>query len=90
MRRREEEENKANGISIESGIVAMQNDSEKSVSEPSAPYPTTFSEIVELIMSGQPIPGIKDIPDTVLEGRDSRQTASRRPKPWEKAVTQGS
>ena len=52
--------------------------------EPPAPYPTSFSQVVELITTGQPIPGIKDIPDTVLEGRASQATPVKRKKPWEK------
>ena len=53
-------------------------------SEPPAPYPTSFSQMVELITTGQPIPGIKEIPDTVLEGRASQATPVKRKKPWEK------
>ena len=53
-------------------------------SEPSAPYPTSFSQIIELITSGQPIPGIKDVPDTTLEGQASQNTTPNRRKPWEK------
>ncbi len=53
-------------------------------SGPPAPYPTSFSQMVELITTGQPIPGIKEIPDTVLEGRASRATPVKRKKPWEK------
>ncbi|KAK8247018.1 hypothetical protein HDK90DRAFT_461806 [Phyllosticta capitalensis] len=49
-----------------------------------APYPTSFAHIVELITTGQPIPGIKEIPDTVLEGQGTAPTASRRRKPWER------
>ncbi|MCJ1450282.1 hypothetical protein MMC28_000612 [Mycoblastus sanguinarius] len=52
--------------------------------EPPAPYPTSFSQIVELITSGQPIPGIKEVPDTVLEGQASQPTTAKRKKPWEK------
>ncbi|EKG19722.1 MYB DNA-binding domain protein [Macrophomina phaseolina MS6] len=51
-----------------------------------APYPTSFAHIVELITTGQPIPGIKEIPDTVLEGQGSASTASKRKKPWEKDI----
>lgn len=51
--------------------------------EPPAPYPTSFSEIVELITSGEPIPGIKEVPDTVLEGQSSQPTTVKRKKPWE-------
>jgi hypothetical protein len=52
--------------------------------EPPAPYPTSFAHIVELITTGQPIPGIKDIPDTVLAGQGTQPEKPRRKKPWEK------
>ena len=52
--------------------------------EPPAPYPTSFSQIVELITSGEPIPGIKEVPDTVLEGQASHATTAKRKKPWER------
>ncbi|MCJ1307235.1 hypothetical protein MMC25_000881 [Agyrium rufum] len=51
-----------------------------------APYPTSFSRIVELITSGEPIPGIKEIPDTILEGQESEASKPTRRKPWEKVV----
>ena len=53
-------------------------------SEPPAPYPTTFAHIVELITTGQPIPGIKEIPNTVLEGQGTAAEKPKRRKPWEK------
>ncbi|KAF1832011.1 hypothetical protein BDW02DRAFT_590766 [Decorospora gaudefroyi] len=56
-----------------------------STSEPAAPYPTSFAHIVELITSGQPVPGIKDISPTVLEGQGTEPTQPRRKKPWEKS-----
>ncbi|TID20105.1 hypothetical protein E6O75_ATG07565 [Venturia nashicola] len=43
-----------------------------------------YQEIVDLIQSGKPIPGIKDIPDTVLAGQGTSATQARRAKPWEK------
>ena len=46
--------------------------------------PTRFDEIVALITSGKPIPGIRDIPPTVLPDQSTKPTASRRRKPWEK------
>ena len=52
-------------------------------SEPPAPYPLSFNRIVELITTGQAIPGIKEIPDTVLEGQASQVMHSARKKPWE-------
>ena len=52
-----------------------------------APYPSSFNHIVELITSGAPIPGIKEIPDTILEGQASEPTKLVRQKPWEMAPT---
>lgn len=48
------------------------------------PFPSKYAAIVELILSGKPVPGIKDIPDTVL-GQDaaSESTTKQRRKPWE-------
>lgn len=39
---------------------------------------------MELITTGQPIPGIQEIPDTVLTGHDIASEKPRRRKPWEK------
>ncbi|PKY03977.1 hypothetical protein P168DRAFT_327991 [Aspergillus campestris IBT 28561] len=50
--------------------------------EPS--YPSSFAHIVELITTGQPIPGIQQIPDTVLTGHDTPSSKPSRQKPWEK------
>jgi hypothetical protein len=48
-------------------------------------YPTNYQNIVELIMAGKPIPGIKQVPNTVLgEDASSEPKAQPRPKPWEK------
>lgn len=52
--------------------------------EPPAPYPTSFAHIVDLITSGKPVPGIKEIPNTVLTGQGTEAAKARRKKPWEK------
>lgn len=52
-----------------------------------APTPASFAEICQLIAEGKPIPGIKDIPDTVLEGQATTSNAAKRQKPWEKGTT---
>ena len=57
-----------------------------SSAEPPAPYPVSFSQIVELITTGQPIPGIKEVPDVLLEGQASHPVSAKRKKPWEKDV----
>ncbi|KAI7223833.1 hypothetical protein KC343_g8117 [Hortaea werneckii] len=49
-----------------------------------APKPASFAELVDMIAEGKPIPGIKDIPDTILEGQASESQKSERKKPWEK------
>ncbi|RFU33365.1 hypothetical protein B7463_g2945, partial [Scytalidium lignicola] len=51
-----------------------------------APYPSSFAEIVALITAGKPIPGIREIPPTVLEDRATKPVASKRRKPWEKEI----
>ncbi len=49
-----------------------------------APKPASFAEICKLIAEGKPIPGIKDIPDTILEDQATTSEARIRKKPWEK------
>jgi len=58
-----------------------------SSSEPSAPYPTSFSQIVDLITTGQPVPGLKEVPDTLLTGQESQPSTAKRKKPWEREVS---
>lgn len=53
-----------------------------------APYSTNYQQLVELIVSGKPVPGIKTIPDTVLAEQKSQSTAAARPKPWAKKSEQ--
>ncbi|EPQ65943.1 Bgt-4540 [Blumeria graminis f. sp. tritici] len=53
----------------------------------SAPYPSTFEEIIALIMSGASIPGIRDIPSTVVPEQASLSTIPKRMKPWQKKMS---
>lgn len=48
-----------------------------------APYPPTFAQIVEMITSGAPIPGIREIPNITLPDQASVSTMAKRRKPWE-------
>ncbi|KAK3902959.1 hypothetical protein C8A05DRAFT_43726 [Staphylotrichum tortipilum] len=52
-----------------------------------APYPENFQALVDAVTSGKPIPGIKEIPDTVVRPPGvtpiGKMKAPR--KPWEKA-----
>lgn len=50
---------------------------------PPPPYPQSFSNLVELITTGQPIPGLKVVPNTLLTGQGSKAVESKRKKPWE-------
>ncbi|KAF2671732.1 hypothetical protein BT63DRAFT_384280, partial [Microthyrium microscopicum] len=43
----------------------------------------TYAEIIDMIQTGKDIPGIKDIPDTVLDVEASTSTKEKRRKPWE-------
>ncbi|OCT45648.1 hypothetical protein CLCR_01652 [Cladophialophora carrionii] len=53
--------------------------------EAEPPYPTSFAAIVDLITRNLPIPGIENIPPTVLEpGTSKVDKTPRRRKPWEK------
>ncbi|RPB15523.1 hypothetical protein P167DRAFT_603057 [Morchella conica CCBAS932] len=54
--------------------------------KPEAPYPTSFAHIVELITTGQPIPGIREIPNVLNTAPPSEATKPRRLKPWEIAA----
>ncbi|KAG0202729.1 hypothetical protein BGX28_004863 [Mortierella sp. GBA30] len=57
-------------------------------SDPS--YPKSFQEICELIASGKPIPGIRQIPNSLAEGTPSEAKMAPKPKPWEKKTTEAS
>ncbi len=56
-------------------------------SDPEPPR-LSYQEVVELIQSGKPIPGIKEIPNTVLDGQGTQSTQPRRRKPWEKEAAE--
>jgi hypothetical protein len=64
--------------------LAATNPPPASTSEVPAGPKLSYQEIVDLIQSGKPIPGIKEIPDTVLAGQGTSSTQTRRAKPWEK------
>ncbi|KAI0809712.1 hypothetical protein GGR55DRAFT_162033 [Xylaria sp. FL0064] len=50
------------------------------------PYPKKFEEIVKFLETGQMIPGVRDIPDTVIEDPSisTRGTMQAPLKPWER------
>ena len=62
-----------------------QTQTQTSSSEPEPPYPTSFAAIVDLITRNIPVPGIEEIPTTVLDPGSSKIDKNpRRKKPWEK------
>jgi hypothetical protein len=78
----------ASGLQIEADAPAVQPVESQTTSTGAgsmgdAPKPASFAEICDLIAEGKPIPGIKDIPDTVLEGQSTASQAAKRTKPWE-------
>ena len=66
-----------------------QNTAVPTPTEP-PPYPTSFEHIVALITSNQSIPGIEEIPNTVLDRNLSKaDNTARRKKPWENTGNNG-
>lgn len=70
-------------LNIEDYEEWRTNKSEQ-VQEPE--YSSNYQEIVKLILEGKEVPGIKQIPDTVLEGETSESKVGERRKPWEIAT----
>ncbi|KAI9158500.1 hypothetical protein HJFPF1_06495 [Paramyrothecium foliicola] len=51
-------------------------------------YPMAFAEMLKLLQEGKPIPGIKQIPNTVIRNPSVKPVGTRAPprKPWEKSA----
>ncbi|KAJ3090498.1 hypothetical protein HK102_003528 [Quaeritorhiza haematococci] len=49
-------------------------------------YPKSFFELVEMIQKGEPIPGIRQIPNKLNESPPSSANLKPRKKPWEVAT----
>ena len=65
-------------------LGTSESTSTNNQSDSDPPYSSNYQELVGLLMLGKPIPGIKQIPDTVLTDQGSTASASQRTKPWEK------
>lgn len=81
-----EDANAAITTSSAQPILAPPQEEKKDNKNAEPAYPSSFAHIVELITNNQPIPGIEEIPDTVLAGHDEPSKATKRRKPWEKDV----
>lgn len=67
-------------------IVEIEDEQpETTTSGTEPPYSSNYQHLVDLIVSGKPVPGIKQIPDTVLPEQSLKAGAEQRAKPWEKA-----
>ncbi|KAK6528720.1 hypothetical protein TWF694_003960 [Orbilia ellipsospora] len=64
-------------------MTTDSRDKKEETGDDKTPYPTSFAQIVELITSGKPIPGIKEIPNTLNTAPPTQNTAQQRRKPWE-------
>ena len=74
----------ATTLDVKPHAQISSNSTASPTADPAPPYPTSFAEIVDLITQDKPIPGIEEIPTTVLEPGSSKQDrAERRKKPWE-------
>ncbi|KAI8148617.1 hypothetical protein BJV82DRAFT_270496 [Fennellomyces sp. T-0311] len=62
-----------------------KKEEEKKDAKEDAPRRLTFQELVEMIETGQEIPGIRQIPNKINEGTPSEPKLSARRKPWEAA-----
>ena len=71
-------EAQGSGTQFETKVEKSQDD------DTQPPYSSNYQELVELIVSGKPIPGIKYIPNTVFEDKKSVSLVGQRRKPWEK------
>ncbi|KAK0706550.1 hypothetical protein B0T26DRAFT_727057 [Lasiosphaeria miniovina] len=52
-----------------------------------APYPAHFQAIIEAVTTGKPVPGVREIPNTVVRQEGVYPVGKMKPplKPWEKA-----
>ncbi|RKP30536.1 hypothetical protein METBISCDRAFT_30819 [Metschnikowia bicuspidata] len=66
------------------GIGAAAEGNQQGNTCQEAPYSSNYQQLVELIVSGKPVSGIKNIPDTVLSDQKSESRAPCRTKPWAK------
>ncbi len=47
-------------------------------------YPKSFQEVCEMLQRGEPLPGVRDIPNTLSALPPTPPTLAPRRKPWEK------
>ncbi|KAJ1729199.1 hypothetical protein LPJ72_005095 [Coemansia sp. Benny D160-2] len=76
-------ENVGENVGGDAGDQGSQSHLPSAAGIPGAPYSASFVEIVDMIVQGKEIPGIRDIPDLINDQTPSASTAKAPPKPWE-------
>lgn len=71
---------------VKEGKSLEKHEQGEEVKPAQASNSASFQQILEMIQSGTPVPGIQDIPKTVLEGQATPATRNVRQKPWERAA----
>ena len=64
-------------------IEEIQPEEPSTSTQDEQPYSSNYQNVVELILAGKEVPGIKRIPDTVLLDQKSTAQVQQRKKPWE-------
>ena len=64
-------------------IEEIQPEESRASTQDEQPYSSNYQNVVELILAGKEVPGIKQIPDTVLLDQKSTAQVQQRKKPWE-------
>ncbi|CAN3372932.1 hypothetical protein DIURU_002823 [Diutina rugosa] len=64
-------------------IEEIQPEESRASTQDEQPYSSNYQNVVELILAGKEVPGIKQIPDTVLSDQKSTAQVQQRKKPWE-------
>ncbi|GMF01240.1 unnamed protein product [[Candida] boidinii] len=83
-----EKNQKLHEIEDKDGEDSKSKSQDQSVSS-DPPYSSNYEELVDLIMNSKPIPGIKQIPDVVLDPNTaSKHALNERKKPWERVKEQ--
>ncbi|KAJ1660632.1 hypothetical protein IWQ61_000459 [Dispira simplex] len=75
---------------VNEAIISVKNDTPTTTDEKKDDTPTHplgFAELCQKILAGEPIPGIRVIPDTVSQQPPSRSQMTPRKKPWETTTT---
>ena len=71
---------------VDASLAASATSATSAAGESTGERKLTFQEVMDLVMKGEPVPGVRKIPDQVHEGPASTPTLQPRRKPWEQAA----